>query len=824
MSRYFGVLFDLKSLSSSPFPTILFVALLTIFSDVSFAEDLGPVLRFTHAEQRIYVQPFEKAPDGTITIEFRMKIEDAVSGYKTLVGDGEDFYDFCSMIHFDGDNGKLYAYLRTTDGTNDVIFTAVSPSVSTIEPNLWYHVAYVADGANLVLYLNGKPIAQAPYSGDLVNTDNALYLGDDDFSVAALAPLATMDEVRIWDTARTEQQIKYFMHRRIMPSDADFVDLGAYWRLDEGSGDTATDATGHGRDGSITGTPKWMELEGCNGDFKGDGFVDGSDLASFASVYGWENCSEEWMCPGDFNGDTNIDASDLSAFANSFGRDDCKTKHVYAIVDVMVAESPYAEPISLDYTGLRFGECTEPYIPGLIGTQMDAVDVNTGIGGSTTGIWAKYAYLPLNWAGPVLVDIAVTHWPGEEWTVQCPDGWGPASGSSEGHPGALTTGTKTSCWRNGLCVLYEPFSDSDTFISNLCLSHADGSIPVMCETDGVYWPMEKGDLDIHKECHDDRFVYLGHNNALPWPSMPLTIDFSEEEKYALLETYAPRVWLATDERYMPSSVEWAFPYLNRVLHVNGYWLHTKEALDSPSDGTLEVFSGNLDSAAVYAYFIKKQIPVGGIEVDVVDLVYFFYYPYNRGKEVFSTIFGSHVGDWEHITVRLSWQFGDMEWAFEPYQIYLSAHNFGRNYDWDSSSLQKVDSHPLVYSAWGSHGLWVNSGDHIYDYAGSTPLIDECDAGTVWNTWENIVAFDYYDPFGKNGRGLEGSLWPIWMRDDFAESGCDTDANPGCDEDPASGAIYRWGNPAWGDVLGYDRLTDGPTGPVSKGVMTSLPLQ
>ena len=52
---------------------------------------------------------------------------------------------------------------------------------------------------------------------------------------------------------------------------------------------------------------------------------------------------------------------------------------------------------------------------------------------------------------------------------------------------------------------------------------------------------------------------------------------------------------------------------------------------------------------------RKQIPVGEFDVEVADLVYFFYYPYNRGKEVLFTIWGNHVGDWEHITVRLAWQ-------------------------------------------------------------------------------------------------------------------------------------------------------------------------
>jgi hypothetical protein len=395
---------------------------------------------------------------------------------------------------------------------------------------------------------------------------------------------------------------------------------------------------------------------------------------------------------------------------------------------------------------------------------------------------------------------------------------------SEGRPGALTTGTDTPCWRNGLCVSYESFRFTNTFVTNLCLSSADGSIPTLCETDGVFWPMEIGGIYIHKACGDQRWVFVGLNKAKPWPSMPRTIDFGDEEKYTLLETYAPRVWLHSDEIYMPSSVEWAFPNLKRHVNPDGnYWLNTNDPLPEPSD-ILPFFHGNLNSAPVYAYFVKKQIPVGEFEVEVVDLIYFLYYPYNRGKEVVSTIWGNHVGDWEHITVRLAWQYEEMLWAVEPSKIYVAAHDLGATFDWGSSEIQKVGTHPVVFSAWGSHGLWVNPGDHEYDSILSTPLIDFCNAGAAWDTWENMVAFDYYDPAGNNGVGLLGSQWPTWMLDDFSNPCCDTITNPGCDADPAIGAIYRWGNTEVGCLSGACRLENGPTGPVSKEVMTSFTLQ
>jgi photosystem II stability/assembly factor-like uncharacterized protein len=59
----------------------------------------------------------------------------------------------------------------------------------------------------------------------------------------------------------------------------------------------------------------------CPGDFDGDGDVDGSDLAGFASDFGRVDC--DGTCPGDFDDDGDVDGSDLAVFAKDFGQIDC---------------------------------------------------------------------------------------------------------------------------------------------------------------------------------------------------------------------------------------------------------------------------------------------------------------------------------------------------------------------------------------------------------------------------------------------------------------------------------------------------------------------
>ena len=173
------------------------------------------------------------------------------------------------------------------------------------------------------------------------------------------------------------------------------------------------------------------------------------------------------------------------------------------------------------------------------------------------------------------------------------------------------------------------------------------------------------------------------------------------------------------------------------------------------------------------------------------------------------MWGNHVSDWEHITVRLEWGV--------PTAVYLAGHDFGTTCDWYSFSKTN-QTHPIIYSAWGSHGCWTNAGAYQYKFVMSVPLVDYCTNGLAWNTWERVQAFDFY---AQKGLGtLQGTTWatnqwPAWMSDQFTEDGTGDPFKPG------NGLICRWGNP-WDSVpgnscIGEWLLNNGPTGPISKGV-------
>ena len=116
--------------------------------------------------------------------------------------------------------------------------------------NEWVHVAGTYDGTSMRMYLNGVLMEEQFQSGAIdwefkpvelrigsYIDDNELYYWD-----------GQVDEVRIWEKARTQDEIRESMCRRLS---GDEEDLLAYYRMDERVGTTVFDLTGNGYNGEM---------------------------------------------------------------------------------------------------------------------------------------------------------------------------------------------------------------------------------------------------------------------------------------------------------------------------------------------------------------------------------------------------------------------------------------------------------------------------------------------------------------------------------------------------------------------------------------------
>ncbi|XP_042481609.1 uncharacterized protein LOC122062041 [Macadamia integrifolia] len=191
---------------------------------------------------------------------------------------------------------------------------------------------------------------------------------------------------------------------------------------------------------------------------------------------------------------------------------------------------------------------------------------------------------------------------------------------------------------------------------------------------------------------------------------------------ALVEAFSPWIYFHPNELYLPSSVSWFFnngallykkgeESKPELIDSNGinlpqggsndgtYWL------DLPIDGGAKekVKKGDLQSSQVYLH-VK---PMFG--ATFTDISLWVFYPFHgpvRAKVVLINILlgktGEHVGDWEHITLRIS------NFTGELWRVYFSKHGKGK---WlDASQVEFEGGNKVVsYASLNGHGFYPKAG-------------------------------------------------------------------------------------------------------------------
>jgi gliding motility-associated-like protein len=119
------------------------------------------------------------------------------------------------------------AEITTIDG---VYHIAQAPC--EINLNKVYHVAMVYDGVTLKFYRNGYLLAQTPVTGNLFQNDFPTQIGLYNAELYNTNLIGYINEVRIWNVARTQAQIQAYMNTSL-PSPATQPGLLAYYTFDD---------------------------------------------------------------------------------------------------------------------------------------------------------------------------------------------------------------------------------------------------------------------------------------------------------------------------------------------------------------------------------------------------------------------------------------------------------------------------------------------------------------------------------------------------------------------------------------------------------------
>ncbi|MBM0649519.1 DUF1735 and LamG domain-containing protein [Capnocytophaga genosp. AHN8471] len=104
--------------------------------------------------------------------------------------------------------------------------------------NQWYHIALVVDGSKTIAYVNGKKITEFNSPGSL----RTFYIGKSWSEGRGI--VARFSELRLWNVARTAEQIKDGMYE-VNPTENG---LYAYWKMNEVKDNKIPDASGNDRD------------------------------------------------------------------------------------------------------------------------------------------------------------------------------------------------------------------------------------------------------------------------------------------------------------------------------------------------------------------------------------------------------------------------------------------------------------------------------------------------------------------------------------------------------------------------------------------------
>jgi len=127
-------------------------------------------------------------------------------------------------------------------------------------PGQIYHVAFVKDVMIGTFYVNGEPAGSMKARKNIHYDSNDVFLGFDNAENNYYYK-GYMDEVRIWDIARTQNELQNNINNELTGNESG---LTAYWKLNEHNGTVAYDSTDNNSDGTIHGA-QWASTYPSSG-------------------------------------------------------------------------------------------------------------------------------------------------------------------------------------------------------------------------------------------------------------------------------------------------------------------------------------------------------------------------------------------------------------------------------------------------------------------------------------------------------------------------------------------------------------------------------
>lgn len=232
--------------------SILFLAILLSAGNIiaqNFALDLDGV----NDKIGILDSP-ELNPSGSITVEAWINAEEWQTSIWAGVilskqGSNPD-KGYCLSA---GENGRIEFTLSIDEGWKAVSTPAL------LGTNAWYHVAGVYNGSQLKIYINGELMGTEEAIGTPTTSEGVVMNIGDNPTWPGRYWNGKVDEVRIWEVARTQTEIQEHMSNELTGTETGLV---AYYPMNEGTGTTTEDMSSYDNTGQLINMDESSWVEG----------------------------------------------------------------------------------------------------------------------------------------------------------------------------------------------------------------------------------------------------------------------------------------------------------------------------------------------------------------------------------------------------------------------------------------------------------------------------------------------------------------------------------------------------------------------------------
>lgn len=203
-------------------------------------QSAGYALEFDGSQHAVVANSDSLSITSSFTLEAWARLDDPNGSPQMLIFKGDDRGGW-DPYYMSVEDGIVKLGLR--DDSN--VLALLAADITTFDWSTFHHVAGVFNDETdeMILYVDGQPVATGPTTLRPMSNQAGTFVAFGNSPGYAQFLHGVLDEIRIWNVARSGDDIRQDMHWAIPGDEPGLV---GYWQFDEGTGQTAFDLSPFG--------------------------------------------------------------------------------------------------------------------------------------------------------------------------------------------------------------------------------------------------------------------------------------------------------------------------------------------------------------------------------------------------------------------------------------------------------------------------------------------------------------------------------------------------------------------------------------------------